>query len=130
MHRLLPNREIDSYHFQNPCINLVQENIEGRFMKKLLRPNIHTDRELFFNRNAKERKDHLTQKTILRRDSLENMSFWTQSDTRKLVNGRDQKHRSQQRDNFVDTMQTASRAGQRNSVIRKYNPNQSKMTPV
>ena len=92
-------------------------------MKKLLRPNIHTDRDLFFNRNAKMRKEVLTQKTILRRDSLENLSFWTQSDTKKLVSGRESKYVSQwkeKRDNFVDTMKTASRAGQRNSVQRKY----------
>ena len=67
-------------------MNMIQTDIDGRFFKKLLCPNIHTDPELFVNKNARIRKEMLNRKTIPRRDSLENLSFWTVSDTKKFIN--------------------------------------------
>jgi len=63
-----------------------QTDIDGRFFQKLLRPQIHTDRGLFINKNIGVRKKLLQRRSLPRRDSIENLSFWTASDTKRFIN--------------------------------------------
>ena len=70
--------------YQIKSFALPNEQLDGVHMQNLLQPNLATDPAVFKNKNLKERRDLLRRRHLPRRDSVENLSFWTKDVKRKF----------------------------------------------
>lgn len=61
-----------------------REKLDGIFFADLLQPNLTTNRQVFRNKNLDLRKNLLKRKNIPRRDSEENLSFWTTQNKKRM----------------------------------------------
>ena len=59
--------------------------LNGAFLSNILQPNLGTDPGVFKNKNVEVRKQVLKRKELPRRDSEENLSFWTRTVVRKFT---------------------------------------------
>ena len=70
--------------YQTKSRQLPQE-IDGSHFQDLLSPNLGTNREIFKNKNLQIRKNVLKRRNVPRRDSEENISFWTKNIKDKVI---------------------------------------------
>jgi len=60
------------------------ERISGHFFSNLLHQNLTTDPRVFKNKKTEERRNALRLRELPRRDSEENLSFWTKNVKKKF----------------------------------------------
>ena len=63
---------------------MAQDELDGAYLSNLLHPNLQGDKAAFKNKNVELRKQILKRTDMPRRDSEENLSFWTRSKQRKM----------------------------------------------
>ena len=76
--------QIKKYQMRSRKVQSPEDNLDGCYLSHLLQPNLQTNREIFKNKNIEIRKNVLRRRELPRRDSEENLSFWTSNTKRKF----------------------------------------------
>ena len=78
----LQANKIKKYQLRN--MSNPSKKLSGHYFQNLLQGNLGADPRVFKNKNSEVRKTKLHRKEMPRRDSEENLSFWTKNIKRKF----------------------------------------------